>query len=154
MKKFAIAALLMGALALPQAFSLGIGGTFGLGGNSLDAGLSLKLDNLPPVFGIQLAGSDNSFRLGLTADWWMINAKLVDALNYYVGLGGYARLGLGNNAYFDGGLRIPLGLNIFVIKPLELFLEWAPSVGARFSPSFAFPDFGFTNFAIGFRFWF
>lgn len=148
MKKTILAILLLGALALPS-FSLGIGGTFGIGGNSLDAGLSLKLDKLPPVLGIQASVGQSALRLGLTADWWLVNEKLAGILKYYLGLGGFVSLGLGNGSYLDGGVRIPVGLNFFPVKPLELFAEWAPSIGIY--PRL--PDWRFANFALGFRFW-
>jgi hypothetical protein len=155
MKRTILVIALALILVLP-AFSWGIGGTFGFGGGPLGAGLSLKLDNLP-LLGIEAAGDNNNFRLGVTADYWLIHAPLIDFLSFYAGPGMYAKLnvkGQSEGSSVDIGLRVPVGLNAYVLKgTLEFFFEWAPTFGVGFN-AFKFPRFGFLNFAGGFRFWF
>ena len=51
------------------------------------------------------------------------------------------------------GLRVPLGLNAFPIKPLELFIEIAPSFTIIAPNSINFGWSGFQS-GFGFRFWF
>ena len=53
----------------------------------------------------------------------------------------------------DLGLRIPVGFQVFPLDPLELFLEFAPSVGVQFSNPVTFPNWSVQG-AFGFRFWF
>lgn len=155
MKRFLLAAAFVLILAVP-AFSWGIGGTFGFGGNTLGAGLSLKLDNLP-LLGIEAAGNEDNFRLGVTADYWLVHAPLIDFLSFYAGPGVYGRLNLTgrtDGSSVDIGLRVPVGINAYLLNgTLEFFFEWAPTFGVGFN-DFDFPRFGFLNFAGGFRFWF
>jgi len=135
---------------------MAIGGAFSLdpiGNGAYGAALSLKLDSFPPVMGISARFSGGTFNLGLTADWWMYHAPLVGILSLYVGPGGYLSLGIGGGtANLDIGARVPVGLQIFPLEPLELFLEVAPAIGLALNP-FNFPTFGLQG-ALGFRFWF
>ncbi|MFO7850766.1 MAG: hypothetical protein R6V67_12500 [Spirochaetia bacterium] len=133
--------------------SLGLGlsfggrGDFGPGYGS-NAMLSLKLDSQDFILGLGASGDGDNFGLAATADWWLVNENLTGMLNYYVGPGGYLGISTG---HIDAGLRIPVGLNIYPIDPLELFLEVAPAMGI--DSDFNFPTFGWQT-ALGFRFWF
>ncbi len=155
-KKILIITMILLILSSASVFAIGVGGAFSFSpfGDSVYYGgaLSLKLDNWP-LLGISAAAQNGNFHLGLTADWWFINQNLTGPLNFYAGIGGYGALTMGS--YFDAnlGLRIPFGLNIFVIDPLELFLELAPAAGIRFGQNFKFPAWSMQT-AIGFRFWF
>ena len=113
--------------------------------------LSFSPEGYPLVFGAGTSFGGGSFSLGATADWWLYYADLVDFLSLYVGPGAYFDLSLGNeNANLGLGMRIPVGLQAWVIDPLELFLELAPTFGLKGG---VFPAFGVQT-AIGFRFWF
>ncbi len=153
MKKRLLLFVLLAALAAGPAFSFGIGGAFGLnyvGGFGTGGMLSVKFDDSPVVLGVGARFGSGWFNIGVTADWWLYETNLVKMLDLYLGPGLYANIGSGS---FDVGVRIPVGLHIYVIDPLELFLEIAPAIGVGLSPVVYFPSWGVQG-AVGFRFWF
>ena len=150
MKKALIISAVLLIVLSTSLFSLGIGGAFSMdvvGGLPNSAMLSLKLDKSPAVLGLGLSIRPDLFRIGATADWWLYHQHLAGILSLYMGPGLYLSAGTG---VFDFGARIPVGLQAFVIDPLELFVELAPSLG--FSGG-TFPAWGVQG-AFGFRFWF
>ncbi len=157
MRKVVIIVMVLTVLSTGNLFAFGIGGAFtldvlesGTGG----AALSIKLDQLDPILGISLSKGENNFNFGLTADWWMYRAPLVGIIKLYIGPGGYINVANANdNTLIDLGLRIPVGFQIFLIDPLELFIEFAPRVGVQLSDPITFPSWGVQG-AFGFRFWF
>jgi hypothetical protein len=155
-KKVFLIVLVLILAASTGAFAIGIGGAFssspiGPGAYYGGGALSLKLDGMP-LLGISGYSNSGVFALGGTADWWMVNENLSGILNYYAGIGGYAHISLGSPTAFGFGARIPLGLNAYVLDPLELFLEIAPAIGVSIGTGSIF-DWGLQS-AIGFRFWF
>ncbi len=154
-KKVLLLALVLIVIASASSFAIGIGGagTYGWGSdNGVSGGfLTLKLDELP-LLGIDFSASTNYISLGATADWWMANENLAGMLNWYWGLGGYGRVTLADPVSFAIGARMPIGLNMFILDPLELFIEAAPSVGIGIGSSIGL-DWGVQG-ALGFRFWF
>lgn len=162
MKKALVAALLLAAFALPV-HSLGIGAAFtpnfgftsNTATNAAGAALTFQLDKSPYVFGIGARANNGFIAIGMTADMWLAKGKLIDFLNYYAGPGLFAGIA-GGNGYMDLdlGLRIPVGINAFLLKnTLELFLEIAPAFGVGLGNEFRFPTLGLQG-AFGFRFWF
>ncbi len=149
-KKVLIGTLLIALLAAPV-FSIGIGAAFSAGFVDLpsQAMLSFKLDEFPAVFGVGASIGSNTFEMGATADWWMYQTDLVSIFSLYMGPGVFAQIG-GN---FGLGVRIPIGVQAFLLDPLELFLEIAPALGIALSDPIVFPTFGVQG-AFGFRFWF
>jgi hypothetical protein len=152
MKKKLLLVTLLVALAAAPAFSFGIGGAYGLNFNGFGSAglLSVKFDEFPAVIGVGARFSTNGFRVGLTADWWLYETNLVEMLDLYVGPGLFADIGTG---VFDIGVRVPIGIHMFIIDPLELFFEIAPAIGVGLTPDFYFPAWGVQG-AVGFRFWF
>jgi len=152
MKKKLVLLTLLVVLAAAPAFSFGIGGAFGLNFNGLGTSglLSVKFDEYPAVFGLGAHLGGGGFRATVTADWWLYQTNLVEMLDLYVGPGIFVDLG---SNVFDIGVRIPVGIHLFVIDPLELFLEIAPTIGVAVAPSLQFPTWGVQG-AVGFRFWF
>jgi len=132
--------------AIGGEFSLGIGS--GLPGSAL---LSFRIPGIPPVFGLGLSIPGNGGRssLVLLADWWLAQGNLVGFVDYYIGPGAFLGITDGGAQL---GLRVPIGLDAYPIKPLEFFIEFAPAVnilsGSGVSSSFELQA-GF-----GFRFWF
>jgi hypothetical protein len=120
--------------------------------NGYGAMLTLHLPQFPVMFGIGANISDNYFGLALNADWWIWQGTLVGILQYYVGLGLTAGIGLSNSAFFDLGVRLPLALRLFVIPPLELFLELAPAWIPIYN-GINIAHFGLQS-GLGFRIWF
>ena len=149
-KRILIGVVLIVVMAAPV-FSFGIGGAFSLGfaGGTVGPGamVSLKLDEFPAVIGVGASFGGGNFQFGATADWWLWSTNLVSILDMYIGPGLFLEIGTNN---FGIGVRIPIGLQAFIIDPLELFLELAPTIG--FSGG-TFPAFGLQG-AFGFRFWF
>lgn len=157
MRKIVIIIMVLTTLSFGNLFAFGIGGSFTL--NVLESGtrgaaLSVKLDQLEPIVGVSFSSGENSFSLGLTADWWMYRAPLIGFVNIYAGPGTYVNVANANDeTLVDLGLRIPVGFQVFPLDPLELFIEFAPSVGVQFSNPVTFPNWSVQG-AFGFRFWF
>jgi hypothetical protein len=79
----------------------------------------------------------------------MAKGNLFSFINYYLGPGFY--VGYQNDLFLGG--RLPIGLNVYPIKNLELFLEIAPTLAVGIGDVVTFPVFGFQS-ALGLRFWF
>lgn len=101
----------------------GVYGTMGSTSGALGGGvgLSLKWGSFP-VVGLQYNLS--SERLNASFDYYVIDAQgLAQNLSYFIGGGVYAGLGSGGDGLdFDFGLRIPVGLQFWPVRKLELFL--------------------------------
>jgi len=112
-----------------------VGQTAGKFGSGI--GLSLKWGSFP-VVGLQydLAAS----RVNASVDYYVIDAEgLAKNLSYFIGGGLYAGLsGNEGSEPFDMGLRIPVGLQFWPVKKLELFLAPVLTI-----PLFPAPDVGF-----------
>ncbi len=139
-----------------SAYTAAIGAEFAFSGlgNGLPSSalISFRLPKFPAVFGIggTIAANGGQSSLAILADWWLAHGNLVSFVNYYVGPGVFADFA-SNGAY--AGLRVPIGLNAFPIKPLEIFVEIAPSFEI-ITPGAV--NFGWSGFqtGFGFRFWF
>jgi hypothetical protein len=136
------------------AYTAAIGGEFALKvGDGLpnSALLSFRLPKLPPVLGLGVSipanGGQSSFVL--LADWWLAQGNLVGFVNYYVGPGFF--LGVAKDAQV--GIRVPVGLNAYPLKPLEVFIEFAPAITLYAGSGVAIPQWGLQA-GFGFRFWF
>ncbi len=134
MKKTVLAAAFITALFVitAPAFSYNAVGIYGnfMGsstGNGGGIGISLKFGNFPI-----LSASWNfrqNFDLGVACDYWVINQKLGGILDYYLGIGFYLGMnGDANTFNLNPGARIPIGLQIWPVQKLELFLEVAPTI--------------------------
>ena len=157
-KAFVLAAALalIGAVEASARSSAAIGGEFGLplvgGLPDSTAMLTFKLPKFPPVFGlgayIPKAGGQAS--LALTADWWLAQGHLFSFVDYYLGPGVF--VGISQGAQL--GLRVPIGLDAYPIKPLECFVEFAPALYLLDSSgAVSIPNFGLQA-GFGIRFWF
>jgi hypothetical protein len=153
-RKIVILVLAITVAVGAQAFSWGIGASFGidaLGGlPGQNVMLSVQFPKLPILWGFGARVDHNSYNVGVTADWWLINQNLVSFLNIYVGPGLYLAL----PKPFEFGARLPIGLNAFPVNFLELFIEAAPALVLVSSNSgVQIPDFRLQG-ALGLRFWF
>jgi hypothetical protein len=138
-----------------SAYSAAVGGEFavnlgssGLPGSS--AFVSFRVPKYPCVFGVGGSVNNSSFNFGAMADWWLAQGNLASFINYYVGPGVFADA---SSSSFSAGLRVPIGLNAFPLKPLELFIEAAPSFTVVSSSGLGLNWAGFQT-GFGFRFWF
>ena len=147
-------------------WGVGVAGRFNLDlddfGSAFGAALSLKAPQLPIYWGINLAFRQSGFNLNLTGDGYLFDETLAEkiSLGWFLGLGAYAGTGIGNNGYASTsfGVRTPVGIYMFPVNSLEIFLNLAPSLGVGFyfgdSPKrFRFPESDI-GLDIGVRFWF
>ena len=132
-------------------FGFGIGGAFSIGVWDLpsQAMLSLKFDSFPAGIAMGASIGSEIFQVGITADWWLFQIDLLSFLYLYIAPGLYAQI----SRSFGIGARIPVGLQIYILDPFELFLELAPTIGIRIADPVKIPAFGLQG-AFGFRFWF
>jgi len=96
-------------------------------------GISLKYKNFPVV---GIAWSVNN-HFHLHCDYWIYNATLAQPVNWFIGAGLKLRImdehSRDDNNHHDDttagfGIRIPVGLQFFVIPRVELFAELAPGI--------------------------
>ncbi len=80
-----------------------------------------------PVVGISWSFSE---KINLHVDYWVHNAHLKNNVNWYIGAGGkiFITTADDDDNNFGMGMRIPLGLQFYPVKNLELFAEIAPGV--------------------------
>lgn len=155
MKKLILALCLSLGLVATSASALAVGGAFSvgvLGGLPSSAMLSVKLNGNAPVIGLGLSVGGGTTHIGATADWWLYHASLGGPFWIYLGPGAYADIQTGSGGTLGLGLRLPIGIQFFVLKPLELFIEAAPRAGVTLNPT-QFPVWGIQG-AAGFRYWF
>lgn len=154
-KKIVIIALILMAVLAVGAFAdtFGVGAAWSLsalGGLPNAAMLSVKIPQLPIVWGLAAQFGTGDFNLGMTADWWLYQQNLVSFIGLYVGPGLYMSL----PQPFEIGGRVPIGLNAFPLDFLELFVEVAPALMFFSSDSgVTIPNFRVQG-AVGLRFWF
>ncbi len=119
--------------------------------------VTFKVSEAPCVFAVDGYWWNSDFGLGLTADWWIQNPRLASILHYYYGPGLAVGIDINGNQLHDLYVagRLVAGLNIFVIDPLELYLQVAFQPGVQIGFNGAGTGFYWgvpINF--GFRFWF
>ncbi len=103
------------------------------------------------VLGIGASFGSGYFSIGLTGDWWLWYTNLGSIFALYIGPGAYIDLRIAESgSNFGIGARVPIGLQAWVLDPLEVFFELAPTFGIKGG---TFPTFGIQG-ALGFRFWF
>lgn len=103
-----------------------VGNGTGAGGG---IGLTLRYGTFP-VIGLEWNLLNNYSLIGGSMDWWVVNLPLAGIISYYIGIGGYFAMTSVNNApnTFIFGGRVPLGIQVYPIDPLELFLEASPMI--------------------------
>lgn len=155
-KKVLILALIMTLVLVfsASAYQAAIGGEFALrlaNGLPSSALLSFRLPKLPPVFGVGISIPEHGdASIAVMADWWLSQGNLFSFINYYIGPGLYIAVA---QDVVVGGIRVPIGLNAYPMKPLEIFIEFAPAVGLLAPSGVSIPQWGLQA-GFGFRFWF
>jgi len=157
---FIVLVLSFGVAGLSARSSYGkaVGGAFSYGLDTGTGGGGTFLFSIPQVpftmVGVSVISSGDTFNLGITDDYWFFHDNLTGILNLYMGLGFYGGLASSDsNMNLDFGGRVPIGLQAFLLPPLELFIEIAPTAYATITPVFDFPQFSVQG-AFGVRFWF
>ncbi len=152
MKKIVVVAVLLiivstGSVFAASGWAIGLGYNFDFNNGAGAPSLMLQVPGIPIMWGIGYSFTEYGY-LNVSADWWLYRTHLVGILNLYLGPGVWVRFNTGPASDFRIGMEVPVGFQIFVIKPLELFLE--PALLLEFYPNIT-PYFGAK---IGFRFWF
>ena len=156
MKKKLIAILVLALVVSTVsvfAFGIGVQGGGGVGGGGL--AVTFKLDQLPYVFAADLTIAGDYFFIGGTADLWMMNANLAGPVNYFVGGGLGASVGVGSDVlYLNISPRLVAGLNMFFVDGfIEPYIQIAYNPTLQILPKIGFNFIAF-NAAGGIRFWF
>ncbi len=151
----------LAVLGTSSVFAFGIG--LQVNGNAGEvfapgAAITFKVDSIPLVFAVNWNAGEDTTTVGLTADYWGINKRLVSIgrtpLNWFFGVGFFVNTIFADEFALTGGIRFPLGLNMFVLDGfLEPFVQIAPSMGLQFIPSLGI-DRLFFPISAGFRLWF
>lgn len=155
MKKILMAVLGLCAAGMVQVSALGIGIAGGLplgeGLPGTNVMLSIKPTEVAsmPLLGIGIS-AETQPTIAIIADWWLLRDKLVGPLGVYVGVGAYGAF-YGDQGVGIGG-RLPIGLNIYITKWLEIFAEATPTLGWRYFNNYSSIGWGLQS-SFGFRFW-
>ncbi len=161
-KKILILVAVLFVTTTTSAFSFGIGLQYnGNAGRVFSNGVAVtfKVDSLPIIFAANWAFYDDYSQFGITGDYWIFNNKITNvgsaSLNWFLGIGAFANFSFPEDEFvFVGGMRIPIGLNMFIAKGVfEPFVQVAPSFGVQIVPQLATEDL-FFPISIGFRVWF
>lgn len=159
-RKIVILAAALIVAGCAQVFAFGIG--LQLNGNierNMRPGpaITFKTDSIPLVFALSYNLSGDP-AIGLTGDYWALNKRLVNLgsvpLNWFFGVGFYINTIFADEFVLNGGIRVPLGLNMFIADGfIEPFVQIAPSFGVVLVPALDI-DGVFWPIAAGFRLWF
>ncbi len=128
MKKFFLSVVVFLGLGVsPVLADVGVGVILGA-----PTGVSVLVGNR-----VALAAAWNlpSERVHFHGDVWMLRQKLVDPLDWYLGLGGKMQLKPAGDS-LRVGVRVPLGVQWYALPRLELFGEIVP--GMQLVPSTGF----------------
>jgi hypothetical protein len=116
--------------------AIGVYGNYGFTGGGGGVGLSFKFGSFP-VVGVKYDFS-GAGRFGATVDWFVIDAMgLLDNITLFLGPGLFIGVGMGGDAPFDVGIRFPIGIQLWIARKLEIFLDAVPAVPLLPQPGFA-----------------
>lgn len=134
MKKFSVLFLFL-ALCAGSAFAkvgIGVQGeyTFGNMSGFTSVEATFKSSKTPLVFGVDFDFAKDFYGIGLDVDYWLANPKLFSMLKWYLGPGitGTIYNSDGDISFYIAS-RLVLGLNVFVIDELEIYLQTAAELG-------------------------
>jgi hypothetical protein len=140
------------AFADHNGLGIGIVGGWGWPGHSY-GGLSLKVPKLPVFWGIYPTFAGLHFGIGATGDYYFVDKAIVGPLHWFLGVGGFLNAWFGDSANLGLGLRVPIGLSWHIIKPIELFLDFAPGIGVSFNAGGVWGPYWAGALELGLRFW-
>jgi hypothetical protein len=133
------------AAGRPKTFGLTAIGAYGswgfvgnMGGGGI--GLSFKFASFP-VVGLKYDFGREYASFGASVDWYILDSLgLVDAMTYFVGVGGFFSIASGGGNYFNLGLRGNFGLQFWPVRLVELYIDLIPALtffdAERFTPGF------------------
>ena len=154
-------AVIISAVALPKVHAFGLGAQFNFNAGRVFApGASLLISPSDMTnFALNwYLDSDDVSTVGITVDIVPLKVKIANigagSLNFTLGAGLFANMIFDDDLGFDGGIRVPVGLNMLLGRDVfEIFFHVAPSFGLSFIPSIGLSD-AFFPVALGARLWF
>lgn len=160
MKKISFIALfLMLATGLFAKTGVGAAFSYGLDTGAGGAALNISHKAIPgTIFGITANISNGNTAIGIYDDWWLYQSNLAGAIDLYLGPGLFVNFNASegqDQVDINAGFRLPIGLRLFPITPLELFIEVAPTLTpiTNSGVSISGSSIGAQG-ALGIRFWF
>ncbi|OPZ66932.1 MAG: hypothetical protein BWY83_02746 [bacterium ADurb.Bin478] len=152
-----IAALML--VCSTSSFAVGLGLQYsGNAGKIYTNGIAInvKLDDRPMVFAASYyIDDDKSF--GLTGDYWLFEKPIGSSgeskINWYAGVGLFLSMFFGDDFELHDGIRVPLGVNMFIDKKIELYAQVVPAFGISMIPTIKTNGF-YVPISGGFRVWF
>jgi len=163
--KALIAAFIICMAATTRVYSFGVGGQLNFSAGEVfapGAALVISPNETTHIAVNWFLGSDDRDDVNticLTFDKTLITLPIstfsAGTFNFTLGAGLFTNFLLSDHdPGFNGGLRIPIGLNVMLGKNIfEIYTHVAPSFGIRFAPSLGLTK-PFFPFALGVRVWF
>ncbi len=166
MKKTLLIMMVLLLISSGSIFALGVGAAWVFDVNNptcnCSAMIQISHEKIPgTILSVSMAISDNNATIGIVDDWWLYKQHLTGVLHLAIGPGFIATIHSNSDTdelFFNLGGRIAIDARAFIMDPLEIFFEYAPSVSVvnlgNSENSINFPDFDWLQFALGIRFWF
>jgi len=159
--KALILAFIISLTAATKVHSFGLGAQLNFSAGSLfapGAALVISPSDIAHLAINWYLDFDQVNTLGLTLDLsplaLPLNTFKTGSLNLTLGVGVFANIVFASDPDFNGGLRIPVGLNILMgRKAFEIYTHVAPSFKVKFLPSMGLSN-PFFPIALGARLWF
>ena len=159
LKRFAVLIILF-TIVIAGVSAFGLGAQFNFNAGQIfapGAALLISPGDITHIAFNWYLDFDKKNVVGFTADLAPLTLPIskfgIGSFNFTLGIGLFANVVLTNDPGVDGGLRIPFGLNILLVRDIfEIFAHIAPSFGVHFLPSLGLSR-PFFPIAIGARFW-
>ena len=156
-----ILALIVSMTAATRAHSFGLGAQLNFSAGGLfapGASLLISPSDIAHLAINWYLDFDQVNTIGLALDFSPVALPLSTfksgSLNLTLGVGLFANIEFADDRGFNGGLRIPVGLNILMgRRTFEIFTHVAPSFGVHLLPSMGLSN-PFFPIALGARLWF
>ena len=151
------ALVVLGSTGAFASAAIGLQGGYSPAGDyaGFNGALTFKLSSVPAVFAANVSMSGNELNsIALQGDWWVSNPKLAGMFHYFYGPGfAVGVYGVSSNPGLYAAFRAVGGVNLFVVKPLELYLQAAWQPGVYVGNTLSWDGLCFP-IQFGFRFWF
>jgi len=156
-----LAVVILSAAAITRVHAFGIGAQINFSAGGIfapGASLAISPSDMTHLAINWYLGSDKVNIVGFTLDVRPLNVPFVNfgagSLNFTLGGGIFANVVFTKEPGITGGLRIPIGLSLFLAHNVfEIYTHVAPSFGVDFIPNLAFSK-PFYPIALGARIWF
>ena len=152
-KKILLIILILLTLVAAGSFAIGIGAAGIAAGGSADGyyGGLVTIDTEILIFNVEVFVGSDGIHMGVSPVYRVLNDNLSGIVNWNLGFGPYVNLLMSDFDIYSCGVKIPVGLSMFFVDSVELFLEAAPFTGYdMLNEGF---DWG-VQAAYGLRFWF